>query len=269
MEKAIKDELIMAYVDGELDDKERVLVEKAMKEDGQLLEKAKIFKESKEMLQGVYDAPLHEEVPEHLLRMVQVGRMEQVPPSENWWNRLVTTFKEFFLFLNARPALMASAALVFIACLAGLLHYMTGPWAPMEKAPQWTNLAAFQKGMAKTPSGEYFLVQKGKIKISPIVTFRDREYPYCREFEIYVASEGLASQVPEGGGIACLDESEGRWLVIAYAPFRPKGTASPPEKGYELAGAENPMDSLVEKRRIGQPLSKEQELEEISRGWRK
>jgi len=268
MEKAIKDELIMAYVDGELDDKERVLVERAMKEDDRLVEKAKVFKESRELLQGVYDAPLHEEVPEHLLKMVQTGGMAQAHASKGWWDRLITTFKEAFLFLNARPALMAATAFVFIAAMAGLLYHMAVPWSPMRKATRWTNWAAFQKGMATTPSGEYFFVKKGKIKVSPTVTFRDKEYPYCREFQIFEASKTQTPRGLEGSGIACLDESEGRWKVIAYAPIRPKSTAGPPDKGYELAGTENPIDSLVDKRRIGQPLSKEQELDRIKKGWK-
>ncbi|NPA95015.1 MAG: hypothetical protein GXO58_06275 [Thermodesulfobacteria bacterium] len=74
-------------------------------------------------------------------------------------------------------------------------------------------------------------------------------------------------EVPTGTGVACLAQSN-RWKVIAYVSIPKVEKKGVTQNGYELAAGENPVDILVEKRRVGTPLSRDEELEKIRNGWK-
>ncbi|MCD6580919.1 MAG: hypothetical protein J7K90_03885 [Desulfuromusa sp.] len=63
----LTDENLMAYIDGELDTPETEEVRKALLTDAKAQERIKIFRESATLLREAYDAPFHEEIPQHLI----------------------------------------------------------------------------------------------------------------------------------------------------------------------------------------------------------
>ncbi len=267
MEKSINDELIMAYVDGELRGDEKARVEDALNKDEKLKEKARMFRESATMLQGAFDEILSEDIPEHLLGVVKGERQGDSSSKHTLWDRLKLTLNQIFQAPNVHPGLVAVTACLLIIGFAAVIYRITNHYVEPVKAPALSNLAEFQRGISKTPSGESFLIQEKGIEISPILTFKDKQYSYCREFEMASASRNESVARPSASGIACLT-GKGKWKIIAFHPVEERGKHELQKEGYKLAGGENPVDSLVEKRRVGAPLSAAEELEKIKNGWK-
>lgn len=266
MEKSITDELIMAYVDGELEEDERRLIEEAIKDDEHLREKVRMFKESSQMLQGVFDAPIREEVPQQLIRLIEGSEKRNVAPG--WWERLTRSVGRFFGFQAPVPAFAVTAACILIAGLVALIYFKSGPSQNNGTGPiALSQFADFQEGISKTQSGASFLIKEAKVKVTPVLTFKDKEFPYCREFEVIPVGSDRSMEVPAGTGIACLSQRN-RWQVITYVSIPKIKKKGVTQNGYELADGENPVDALVEKRRVGTPLSRDEELEKIRSGWK-
>jgi hypothetical protein len=254
----ISDEMIMAFVDGELDAGQTKIVEHALAADPALQEKAVMFAETTSMLAGVYDGPLQEEVPGRLLKTVQSY------PAGSWWQRTVKKIRRAVWVPVMRPA--PAFALMAVLIIGGWLLYSGNFFNPSTGGnyPAFAKGDAFSQGLEGTPSGKSFIDKQFAVEIVPVLTFRDREYSFCRRFEALSKTD---SNHFLGSGIACRGR-KGHWQTIAYVPVRPKSRQQQPDgRSYELAGARDPIDAIIDKRRQGQLLGTNQELELIRSGW--
>lgn len=224
----IRDERLIAYVDGELDAQGCAEVEAALDSDPQLGERLAAHMELQHAAAGAFGGVLAEPVPERLTRAVAQGAV--VRPD----------------FGGGRGRLQLVAAMA--ACL------VIGVFAGRLVAPA-PSLALRDGGLAAGGALSKALEEElaagdGAIRIG--LTFRSQG-GYCRTFA--VPDAGL-------GGLAC---REGRsWRVPVTAPlpaqqsgYRMAASGTPPAV---LAA----VDELI----VGEPLDRGQEAAARERGWR-
>ncbi len=255
--KDISDEMIMAFVDGELDAGQTEIVEHALETDPALQEKAAMFAETTSMLAGVYDGPLHEEVPECLVRTVQKYGRE-----ESWFARFAKKFRQMLCFPAMQPAPVL--ALMAVLIIGGWLFYSGNFFNPSPGGnyPAFAKGDAFSQGLDSTPGGRIFSVAGFSARVSPVVTFVDKENRYCRRFDVLDQADN--NQII-GRGIACRDQAK-QWQTIVYQQVPEKGSAPSARSSFELAGSSNPVDSVMNKE-ARNLLSDQQVRALIKNGW--
>jgi anti-sigma factor RsiW len=69
----VDDEMLMAYVDGEIDAATARRIERAIASDPKMAERARLFRDSAMLLRGAYADALHEKVPERLVATIRSG----------------------------------------------------------------------------------------------------------------------------------------------------------------------------------------------------
>ena len=251
----VTDEMIMAYVDGELTPEESEKMRRLIADDKELLRKEALFRETASVLGQAFETPLHEQVPERLLKVVR--------PVERTFlaEKIVSAF-------NARqwfsPFPAAALALVVVLGLVVLLRSGGQQHVSIRDTSSLLATGEFSRILEKTVSGNAVRLAVGEraAEILPVLTFQDAAHRYCRRVELRKGNKTLAGQ-----GVSCRLE-DGAWeleVFISAVDQRDQGKIA--EQGYELAGGEDRLDKLIETMRAGVPLGLEQERECIGRGW--
>jgi len=250
--KKISDEMIMAYVDGELDQDQAVSVGQALAEDPELARRAEIFSESAAALR-VFDAPLDEEVPEQLLATVREV------PAGSWSSRLSARVNRLFAGLVPRP--LPALAAVLLLVLGGWLSYQ-GLHEPggVQGYPSFVDTPSLSHILETVPSGQEASAAN-RITVMPLLTFAEKNGTFCRRFDILRGPEIL------GSGIGCRTGQQ-EWKVLAFQSLK-QGESSPDRQGYELAGSEDSLDAFMEQHRRGPILSVREEQNALQRGWKR
>jgi hypothetical protein len=256
--KSISDEMIMAYVDGELTPEQATAVELALKNDPMLRKTVVLFSDTTAMLDGVYDAPLHENVPESLLKVLNSA------PLESRWTRGIKLCLRAIQVPAMHP--VPTFALLAITIISSSLLYSNGflNQHTQNSYPSFVFDNAFSRGLENTPSGQSFADQHSSVEILPILSFQNQQKYYCRQFEIVDKTQNNHFR---GSGIACRDNNK-KWETIAYSRATPMPTAQSDKISYELAGASNQLDTLIDERRNGEILTISQEHTLIQQGWK-
>jgi hypothetical protein len=255
MEK-LSDETIMAYVDGELDTEQSTLVREALQSDPVLMEKADLFRETTSMLDGIYDAPLHEEVPECLTDSINAHQL-------GFSHRIRKFFHDCLQFPAMQPA-FASAIVAGIIIGAGFLYKTWNPLAPVPTTDTLVSSEEFSYALEKTPGGQSSEIKKYGATVTPVITFRDKEHRFCRQYE--VITESGTTQVFQQG-IACRD-LKGAWETVTFLTMKESMSQHSGSVSYELSGSENIIDEAMDQLRAGAPLTSVQELEHIHLNWK-
>ncbi len=263
--KKINDEMVMAYVDGELDEQQSEIVKQALQDNDELQKMAYIFQETNVMLQGVYDRPLTEKTPSRLIKTVTRDKKPRI--MEKWKNFCYNKLR----FSHMQTTWVSVTILVFIIA-GGLLYCINNIfYITTHKYPDFLYSEDFRIGLDRIPSGKMFALKKSDtaIRIVPVLSFRDREFSFCREFDVISGPANTTSNTsPCATGIACRD-NQGNWKIVVYATTETNSHSLKGNNTYELAGRQDLIDTVVEKRIVGQPLSLSQELEQIRKGWKK
>jgi hypothetical protein len=252
----ISDEMLMAYADGELDATAREVVESAMREDPQIVERVARHSALRRRVREAYSAALSEDVPERLLRAAQgaaaterkvvnlqdarAAREHSAPytrPLRRQWRTagamaasvIVGVGGGFFIWGRTVPpfARGADGALVARGQLAQALS---------------NQLAAEQSRASSVQIGLSFLAKSGD---------------YCRTFAL------SGEQSPSG--LACRHGEE--WQVRAVTQGS-DGVAGASE--YRTAGSTMPamIRELVEAQVAGEPLDQAGERAARQRDWK-
>ncbi len=259
MEK-ISDELIMAYVDGELEGEEAEQVRRALATDPLLRERAAVFEQTGRELGKLFDAPMHLEVPGELLDTVR----EDGGPS--LFHRLGLLLEGFFHLEVVRP--VPAAGFVVILVLGVILgtRFLLPPAVDFISSPERN--PAFLQALEQSPGGT--LLDLGKqgdgegAGLLLVATFQDRSMRFCRAFEVTV-SGGKNPGVAEG--VACRNAG-GNWSMVARVKEEESGKRPTGGNGYELAGCEDSLDGIIERLRSGPLLTPQQEEMLIRSGWK-
>jgi hypothetical protein len=268
----IADEILMAYVDDELEPKARGAVLDALTRDPEVVRRLEIFLSTRASLARLYQAPMHEPVPERLMALfMDEGLKLNVQSRERgaWLRRIKERFFIPGWGMVVAPAF--SAALAIGLGTGWVLHGATVP-PPNSLGPMFGVVAQglradgeLQRVLESAPSGRSTTVNGigGPVAIKIVHSFRSTIQDVCRQYEL---ETGAAGRV---GGVACR-KADGAWrieiaatgvrgTVASSGAFKPAAPTSSP-----IAEVETTVDRII----AGDVLGEKEEAELIRNGWR-
>jgi hypothetical protein len=241
------DEMLMAYVDGELAEAERAAIDAAMAEDAALATRVGAFRAQRELLARAFAPVLSEPVPQRLVDAARRSPASGAPVD-------LAAVRERREARRARPAwreLGALAASLLLGVLIG-----RGVLQPSEGEP----LIA-RSGSALVARGALDVALSAQASgqehagVAPGFSYRTQGGAYCRTFAT-TGADPLA-------GIACRSHND--WVVEAVSS---EGASSGGD--YRMASTALPADlrQRIEADIEGDPLDAAAEATAIERRWR-
>lgn len=231
----LSDEILMAYVDGELDPPTEREVAAAAAQDPEASGKIAQHLSLRKKLRAAYDPILMQAVPERLVAAL-VAPTEIARARATRWSM---------------PVWAAMAASVVIALMVGfLLHGATGPTPA---------LIAFESGgtIARGPLARALSTQLSGESTSTSIqiglSFRAKSGEYCRTFNLSPARGGAA-------GLACRQNDAWNVKMLAQPPAAAGGE-------YRLATSDGPVMTAVNAMN-GEVLDAKGEKTALEQGWR-
>lgn len=239
----LKDQALMAFVDGELDETQRQALAASIAGDPQL---AREVERHQALRAGVHDAfadTLDEPVPDRLTALIVGEEPLVLQPRFGRPRRRLGGF-------GAPHWAAMAASLVLGAGLGLAAGFGPGLIDPAPISTEGGRMVA-RGGLAEALDGQLAADAAGEVQVG--LTFQAQDRTFCRTFVL--TDDGLA-------GLAC---REGRdWTVRASAD-------APPAAGdYRTASSATPPTILaaVEALILGEPLDAAQEAAARDRGWR-
>ena len=251
----LSDEILVAYVDGELAPERAAEVAAALADDADARQTVEVFRQSAEAAKNAYDAVASQPVPDRLLKAIGAP--------------VTTDDAVVDLASRRRPARGWRAALPLAASIALIVGLGAG---------------YLLARLAETPAGGFEMALNDILEshasgapvawrdptgddagdITAVATFKGKSGLFCREFE---RSRPTAAGDNLAFGVACR-ATDGRWhveaLIAAQVQTPPGGDTYVP-----AAGPDNePIDDLIDGLMAGGPLTPEEEKALIGNGWR-
>jgi hypothetical protein len=250
----VTDEMLMAYVDGELDADARASVEAAVARDPELARRVARQQDLRRQLRAAFDGVLQEPIPDRLLDAARHAPSQAGQANVADLARARTQRTERAERRWAWPEWGAIAASVVLGALLS-----QALWRPMGSEPIVARNGRLlaNNQLARALSNQLSAAQPLDARIAMGLSFRAKSGEYCRTFVIRDGS-GLA-------GLACREGEA--WAVQTFVPG-----AHPPARDdrYAMAGAELPLLILqaVEERIAGEPLDADGEAAARDQHWR-
>ena len=259
----IDDELLTAYLDGELDSKARVEVERQLELSPALAERLEKLQQTDQRLKQGYQSIDQRPMPESVLKM-----LEDFPATQE-------TSANILSFPNknrsvARTPVWQIAAAASVALVIGIgigrslfLPETSSPGQSMKLAevgtgPVQTDSALFAM-LENQPSAEpvTFDGESGTVA-TPLMSFQNKNGDYCRDFSVTTKTQGTRA-------VAC--KGNHQWTVqvaVATAGYDTGNTGT-----YQTASqtATPVIDSAIQKMIDGDALGMEQEKKAIRAHW--
>ena len=201
MQRLPSEELLVAYVDGELDEEDVATVEAALALAPDLRAQASGLRDSAALLRPAFNEPMHEAPPARLLAALERGRRHAAP----------------------RIAWLAAAAVAVLVLGAGG-GYVASDWRFQQIMQQTENTRlsdelamrnalaeALETNISGTPVSWQSPTSGRSGQAVPVRTFRNAEGAFCREYRETVT---LGTGVEEVFGIACRRDN-GIWQTVA------------------------------------------------------
>ncbi|MGF1639984.1 MAG: hypothetical protein ACFCUO_03460 [Rhodospirillales bacterium] len=256
----LSDEALMAYHDGQLTSEEATAVEAALAGDPEARERLRRFAKADALVGRAFGSPLHQPVPEALLRAIDAApgpEQRSRPAGSKRTSGVFRPFRQWALPLAASVALVVGVAGGY-----GLSRMTPGGEADVAAA---TGLDRWVENVLETTaSGASVALRsadpKGEIRVRPVLTFVDGGGRHCREYE-------LSATGPRGDtatvGIACRGAGGGwRSEVTVAAKVQPTGAFLPASASSEAA-----LEAAIDKLMVDNPLSLDRERVLIDRRW--
>ncbi len=269
----LTDEVLMAYADGELDGEARARVEAILQRDASCRRRLEIFRATGEALARLYQQPMFEPVPSHLVDFVlQCGRGRSTAAKPA---RSKKTFTSWLEKLVPQPvawqfAAASAAAMVIGVGTGWVLHGSSGTGQDNSNS---NGLVAFKDGhvfasgslrsvLETEPSGREARISGAAgeaVTMRASLTFKDKGQHYCREYEIAMPDDrGFA-------GLACRT-GEGKWALQVHVATAVNKAAvqSSPAAGTRAPALDTVIDSIMDSDALG----KQEEAAVIANGWK-
>jgi len=243
----IDDEMLMAFLDGELSTEQNARVEQAISDDTALAARLDRLAQVSELASQAYQPVLGEPVPQRLLDAVWQNNEGQPENDEGQSGasvvNLATRRRSAAGYLPM--AIAASVALV----IGGLL----GQQFASDKTDAHNPLYV---ALEQTPSQQRFEAENGNM-IMPVMSFRASDGRYCREFRI-------SADRKVSVGVACKQQGYWNTEILLAADNRPADSQSyQPASGHSPAALDAVLDSLWAG--VAYDLTEEKSL--IQEGW--
>ena len=233
----VTDEMLMAYVDGEIDAEMAAAVETAAAVDAEVAARLARHRMFSGAVAGAYADIAKEPVPERLTALLGTGnvvnldaaRQRRTMPAWGRWGSI--------------------AAGIAAGLVVGLtLPHGASPLVGGDMRARGQLASALDSQLASAPQAG------GVVRVG--LSFRARDNHYCRTFTV-TKGEGPA-------GLACRD---GDGWTVRMAVARPTST---PDGDFRTAGSDTPTEILEAAQAImvGEPLARTGEAAAKAKGWR-
>ena len=244
LEFGTDDELLSAYLDGELSPGHRAALEKRLESDPLLALRLERLGRANATLRDAYAPVVSEPLPETLLSLIRTDAVKAG--------------------LRQRAAWMALAASVTLA-IGALLGYLVASQSTVPEAGLLASTGSVARGstlhevLETTPSGSTREISSG-LEVVPVLSFAALDGGYCRELAI-AGADGSAS------ALACRRDGAWRVEALGFAEGTPR-SRDPQAGGFRpAAGASSVIDAAIDERIAGDPLDAAAETALIERGW--
>jgi hypothetical protein len=249
----ITDELLVAYVDDELNPAQREMVDSVLATSPALCRRAQEMRLSRDLLREAF--PLHPdralsapiEAASDRLAEACVPRRSHPRVTSSRWSRWGYAMAAGLAVCAAAPI----TYLVWRVAIEPAAHPVTGltqvdPDSPLHRL------------LESVPSADVINIPREDAALRAVLTFQSKDGRFCREFEILAGSGGST-------GIACRHDGEWRSEVLLSASAAPalSNHYTPAGESDDTAVAE-----VVARLMEGDPLSAEEEAAVLARGWR-
>jgi hypothetical protein len=249
----ITDELLVAYVDDELDASQRVMVSSLLTDNPALARRAEEMRLARDLLREAFPLNPDASIPPAI--DVAANRLAEAHARRGSRRRATYRFKDWRKYsMVAGIVLCVAAPASYLAWRAGGESTGSSVIASMRIGPT----TALHRVLESTPSANVINVPAEDAAMRAVLTFRAKDGRFCREFEVIASSGGSK-------GVACRDQGEWRAEVLVSAAVAPTSSTSyaPAGESDDAAIAEA-VGRLIE----GDPLSSQQEARVLGSGWR-
>lgn len=269
----ISDEMLMAYVDGELDAVTRRGVEGHLAINPEARRRLDVFKATGPDMARMFDAMAKRPVPAHLIETIETAPLtvrtaanSRVPAAQlSLMGRLARSLRAEWPL--GSMALAFSTLLVIGASAAWYFgsNASDSSGADVLARLEDGRLAAgseLGRALEATPSGTVFEVatRDGAVSISPVWSFKTKSGGFCRQYETSTSWGGHSA------GVGCR-QSDGQWQIEAHTQVAAKNSA--PGDIKPAAGAGIPdVDHAVDRLIAGETFVGAAEARLIKNGWR-
>ncbi len=246
-----------------MDPEEAAEVARLLAEDSDAQERLRLLEAGGKLARAAFEQDLQEPVPDRFTDLLLGGEQEAKPADAEGSDKggEVLAFRARRAPRQAsRPWALPLAASVALAVgLAGgilgeRILGSSGPAALFAAGPVPTESTLHSALQSRVSYEE--LALSGE-RVTPLLSFRDRQGRYCREYQVVVGTEAA-------GGIACREADQ--WVASAVVAF-------PSKADQDIATASGPAADLLSKvldqEIAGAPLDPEQEEAAIEAGWSK
>jgi hypothetical protein len=252
----IADELVAAYVDGELADAERARIERAISQDAQLAQRVAQQRALRARLGGTFDEVLHEAVPQRLAQAARFSAHSGPAQVIDLARVRAERTRRGSSQRQSKLRRYGIAAGLAVGLLAGILiQRMSAPGA-LTELHDGALLArgALARALNEQLAGS--VSSDAQVRIG--LTFRSRSGPFCRTFALR-GSRPLA-------GLACREQEQWQLLNLVGAEG-PSGAAH--GANIRMASSKLPPALLqaVNEHMSGEPLNAAAEARARSNGW--
>ena len=260
MSTQISDDLLAAYVDGELDEAERLRVEQAIARDARLAQRVAQQRALRSRLRNAFEGVLHEPVPQ---RLVNAARGESPAGPAQIIDLARVRAQRARRTERRRPTIPRRAATAIAASLlvglgTGLLiEHMVASSGPTE----YRNGALLASGLLNRALNDQLASAppaSGAVRIG--LSFQARTGGYCRSFTL--------DEARLMAGLACRQQD--RWRIVTLIGNETPTTAGSPAQGYRMAGSAVPalLRQAISEHTTGDALDANAEAKARSAGWR-
>jgi negative regulator of sigma E activity len=252
----IPDEMVAAYVDGELEGAERARIEQAIAQDAQLAQRVAQQRALRDRLRGAYNGVLKEAVPQRLAQAVKFG----APAGPAQVIDLAQVRAERTRRANGQRQVKVRrysiAAGVAVGLMAGVLIQRLAAPGAVTEFHDGTLLA--RGALAQALNEQLASNASPGVAVHVGLTFRSRGGNYCRTF----ALSGGRSLV----GLACRDQDQ--WQLLNLMAAEGAGGAGTPQNLRMATSALPPaLLQAVTEHISGEPLNAAAEAKARSNGW--
>jgi hypothetical protein len=246
----ITDELLVAYLDDELDAAQRAMVSATLDENAGLRRRAAEMRLARELLHEAFPLQSADEIPARIdaaAEQFAAALCSQRPLSAGRKYRFRLKYA-----VAATVAAFAAGAAVYFA-QQSLRATPQGATALARIDPA----SALHKLLESTPSAQVLEVPEDGATLRAVLSFRADDGRFCREFEIFAG-------VDSSSGIACREK--GRWHIEV---LRSVSVDRPSSNNYTpAAGSDDPALAVVaEKLTHEDPLGAEEEAQVLNAHW--
>ena len=255
----ITDELLVAYVDDELDVTQRAMVSGAMDGDATLSRRADEMRLARDLLCEAFPLQPEAAVPARIDAAIKNLAAAGVRHS----SRPRTALR--YRYRTSRA--IAAGLVLFAMAVAGYVALRDASESTGNNVAALTRIDPdnpLHHLLESTPSAE--LIEGEGAALRAVLTFQAKDGRFCREFEVFSDSESST-------GIACREH--GHWnteVLLSAAAIPPNGPPDGPLNGnyYTPAGGFDvpAVAEVVERLIKGEPLNVQQEAHLLAAGWR-